>query len=348
MKKALEDITKVLFGSEELSNSIYKDTHIIDELTQRFNHALEIRKDSREALTSTHISETVIAPLAFYGVQNKPKYDFVYMQLTPKYEGTKIHLEKQSAGDHWKSYYDFYTSHKVFDFLKEGNLGENRNLSKLIFALYENHELGKITLEDISKKFDTEKTEVLSTLLEGKSILLPHIVPFHSPGFETNANGINHLRETIPSYDQYLTTLLDYIKTNTEDNGIIMSNGFADSRVIHSLLDSDGATLLLENQLFSFMKWDTKFALLFNDQLISRLGLRSDFEIDKIVSIVRQILENNEVIDENVQELKVYSDALIEKRMADEFKDRGQRITGQKVKGIKSKGLRVKTLTKKY
>lgn len=341
MKNELKKITQVLFGEEELSSSMYSDTDRVDTLTQKFNSALDLNKDAREAFRSTHISKTVISPLAFYGVKNKPKFDFVYMRLTPGFHDIRIRMEKQSAGDDWKSYYDFYTSNKILDFLKEDNSSFNRNLNKLFFALYEEHELGKITLEDIGAKVTTEKTEVFNKLIEEKSVIFPYIVPFHSYGFDINLNGINHLRETIPTYDKYLNELFEYIKTNTEDNGIIVTNGFADSRVVHGLLDSYGATLLLENKLFSFLKWDTKYAILFNDQIITRHGLRSDYEVDKVLSIIRHIL-NGADINTSVQELKEYCNALLDNRSEEDFKDRGKRI-----KGVKSKGIKVKSFGKK-
>ncbi len=62
MKNQLKKITEMLL-EDDISNSIYSDTSKINELTQKFNSSLGINMDSKEALLSTHISETVISPL---------------------------------------------------------------------------------------------------------------------------------------------------------------------------------------------------------------------------------------------------------------------------------------------
>ncbi len=334
MKKQFRKMTTLLFGEEVLSNSIYSDTNKINTLTQEFNSSLEISKNSKEALLSTHISETVIGPLPFYGVKNKEKFDFVYMQLTASYDSKRIHIEKQSAGDDWNSYYDFYTSNKIIEFLKEEKSRFTRSLSKVLFSLYNEHEIGKIDLDHIASKFSIEQNEILTRLVKDKSILLANLVPFHSNLFDTNMNGINHLRETIPSFDKYLNNLLEYINKNTEDNAIIMTNGFVNSRVVQALLELEGAGKLLENKLFTLLKWNTKYAVLFNDQFISRHGLRTDLEIDKVLSLVSSISKGDLKAEAYINELKDYSDDLLEKRSEEDFKDRGRRIKGSKAKGF--------------
>ena len=337
MKNEMKDLTKILLGGENLSRYISDDMHIVDAIANKFNNLLDIKPNTMDELKTSHTSKTPIAPVVFSGICNKPKFDFVYMSLTPEYNKSRIHSEKQVAGEKWHDYIEFYASHKVFDFTNEWNSSHYTNVIKLLFALYEEHEAGKISIEDIEKQLGTEKKAIFNTLLKGKSILFPSIVPFHSQGFNTNMNGINHLRDNVPGYDKYLDALLDYIKTNTEDNGIIISNGYADSRVIHSLLESDGAELLLDNQLFSIQKWDTKYAVLFNDHLFSRHGLRSDLEIDTVMTKVIHILKND---TDTVKELDEYCKVLLEKRAEEEHKNRGKRINGGKLKRMAVKKLR--------
>lgn len=339
MRREMKDLTKILLGGENLSLYISDDMHIVDAIAKKFNNLLDIDSNTTDELRTSHTSKTPIAPLAFSGMSSKPKFDFVYMSLSPEYNKSRIHSEKQVAGEKWNDYIEFYTSNKVFDFTNEWNSSHYTNVIKLLFALYEDHEMGKISIEDIEKQLDTEKKDIFNTLLKDKSILFPSIVPFHSQGFNTNMNGINHLRESMPGYDKYVDALLDYIKKNTEDNGIILSNGYADSRVIHSLLESDGAKSLLENQLFSIQKWDSKYAVLFNDHLFSRYGLRSDFEIDTVMTHIMTILKNDSE-NKGLIELEEYCKALLEKRKEEDHKNRGKRINGGQLKRVAVKKLR--------
>ncbi|MBI9010844.1 MAG: hypothetical protein JEZ08_01340 [Clostridiales bacterium] len=339
MRKEMKDLTKILLGGENLSLYISDDMHIVDAVANKFNNLLDIKPNTIDELKTSHTSKTPIAPIAFSALSHKPKFDFVYMSLTPEYDKSRVHSEKQVAGEKWNDYINFYTSNKYFDFTNEWNSSHYTNVIKLLFALYEDHETGKISIEDIEKQLNTEKKYIFNTLLKDKSILFPSIVPFHSQGFNTNMNGINHLRDNMPGYDKYLDALLDYIKTSTEDNAIIISNNYADSRVVYSLLESDGAELLLDNQLLSVQKWDSKFAVLFNDHLFSRHGLRSDFEIDTVMTHITTLLKNGSE-NKGIKELEDYCKSLLEKREEEDHKSRGQRIKGNKLKKVAVKKLR--------
>ena len=344
MKSKLRALTNLLIGKDELSYSIYNDSDRINETVEKYNHLLELRASGSDGLKVTHISETVISPLPFYGVKDKDKFDIVCVNLTPDYNKHRIHMEKQSAGENWKNYFDFYTSHKVFDFISEEHSSYFMNMTKLFYAMYKPHELAEISIENMEKNLSVEKQELFKKVIEDKSILFAHLVPFHSEGFDSNINGINHLRENMPSYDQYLTELLDYMKENIEDQGIIMSNGFADSKVLDQLLRSSGGEVVLENQLLTIQKWHNKWAILFNDQPFTRFGLRSDLEIDTVMKHIVDQIKNS---PSDFNGLKDYCQLLLTERQEDEFKARGQRIKGSSLKKMSVKNLRKNAINKK-
>lgn len=337
MKNELRKLTKVLLESE-LSSSIYGDTYIIDATARKFNELLDIKKGSNDELITTHISETVISPLAFYGLDIKKKFDIVCMSLSPGIHPILIRLEKQGAGEKWNDYFNFYTSEKILDHIYKYTANDYTNMGKLIYALTSEHDTSKVSIEDIKKHLGVEKKEIITALMKNNSIIFSHIMPFHSIGFNTNMNGINQLRKNSPGYDKYLNELLNFIQTSTKDNGIILSTGYENSKVVHSLLAENNAESLVDNQLLTVQKWGTKYAVLFNDHLYTRHGLRSDIEIDAVVIKVKALIDGSETVDG----LNKFCDQLINDRSEEEFKARGARIKGSKLKKIEVKSFRVK------
>lgn len=337
MKKDLRMLTEVLFAGDKLSRVIYEDTAKVDAVTKSYNDALEIHVNGREALKSTHLSETVISPLAFYGKKEDQSYDFVYVKLTPEYDQNKIHLEKQAAGDTWDTYFDFYTNGKVFDFMNESKSTGYRNLMKLMYANNHDHKLGEITLEHMVKNLNIEANQLSQVMMADQSVLVAHLVPFHSQAFDTNMNGINHLRSTFNGYEKYLNDLVAYIKSSTKEDGLIVTTGYSDSKLMKTLVAEDQGEELVDNQLFSLIKWEDKYLLAFNDLLISRFGLRTDVEIDTVVTYAKAVIQGK---DQGIETLRSYGQTLIEQRAEDDYKDRGKRIKGNKLKSIRVKKLR--------
>ena len=337
MKNELIKLTRVLLESD-LSSSIYDDTYIIDETASKFNKLLDIKKGSDDELITTHISETVISPIAFYGLDIKKKFDIVCMSLSPSIHPILIRLEKQGAGEKWNDYFNFYTSEKILDHIYKLTANDYTNIGKLIYALTSEHGTSKVSIEDIKKDLGVEKKEIITTLMKNNSIIFSHIMPFHSIGFNTNMNGIKQLRKNSPGYDKYLDDLLNFIKNSTKDNGIILSTGYENSKVVHSLLAENNAESLVDNQLLTVQKWASKYAVLFNDNLYTRHGLRSDTEIDAVVIKIKALIDGSETVDG----LNKFCDKLINDRSEEEFKSRGKRIKGSKVKKFEVKSFRTK------
>lgn len=337
MDNKLKALTRLLFGEEGLSHSIYSDTDRVHDLVDQYNKALELKATGVDGLKTKHISETVIAPLAFYGINTDKALDMVCVNLTPAYASNRIHLEKQAAGEHWQSYFDFYTSQKVMDFYKEDTSSYYLTMTKIIYGLYEDHDLGKIATEDLQAAYGVEKSDLLQAVMANKAMMFAHIVPFHSQGFDTNIHGINHLRTSIDAYDVYLSELLNHIKVQTKDKGIIMTNKFADAKVMHQLLADDGAESIINNSLISVQNWSGKWAIFFNDQPFTRYGLRSDLEIDTVICHLRDLMDQKEA---SVERLETYCQTLLDQRQAEDFKARGERIKKSKLKKLSVKKLR--------
>lgn len=199
MNNKMRELTTILLNGDKLSDGIYSDIEKINSVGEKYNTLLDIKSNSVDALKTTHISETVIAPRVFTAVNHKEKCDFVVIGLTPKYNSKKVRLEKRSAGDTWENYFKFYTSDNFFKYAGSEYFSAYTNTIKLLFSLYEDHEAGKISVEAIEKTLETNKNDLLNVLLKERSVLFPEMVPFHSQGFGTNLNGINHLRENIIS-----------------------------------------------------------------------------------------------------------------------------------------------------
>ena len=322
MKKQLEELTGILLG--DLSDSIYKDTEIIDKYAKKINQLLDIKRGSQDELLTTHISETVIAPLPFWGYSENDKVNFVHLNLSPIY-GKNIHLEKQEAGDLWATYFNYFTSGK--------DCIHDMNIIKLLYVLFEDHEEGKITVEDIQQKLELSKDDLFG-YFSSKGLMFASLVPFHSHGFDTNANGIEYLENELPSYKKYLQRLMTHIKYNMTENGILFCNNYSESRIARSLLEKKGATVLVENDLLTLMKWESKTAVLLNDHLNTRRGLRSDQEIDKVMTLVKNIDNQGHA------QLETFCNELLQKRADDDHKQRGQRIKGTKLKKIAIKNIR--------
>ena len=116
----------------------------------------------------------------------------------------------------------------------------------------------------------------------------------------------------------------------------MLSTGYENSKVIHSLLEENNAELLVDNQLLTVQKWGTKYAVLFNDNLYTRHGLRSDIEIDAVVIKIKALIDGSETADG----LNGFCTQLINERSEEEFKARGERIKGCKLKKIEVKRFR--------
>ncbi|MCH4886522.1 hypothetical protein EZV73_03030 [Acidaminobacter sp. JC074] len=318
MKKQLEELIHILLG--DLSESIYSDTEKIDAYANKINGLLDIRKGSKDQLLTTHISETVIAPLAFWGTGSNEKTSFVHIGMSPLYN-KNIHLQKQEAGDKWSSYFNYYTSgHDLLD---------DKNIIKLLYVLNEEHEQGKITIEDIQRKLLLSKDDLLKHFSED-GLMFAYLMPFHSHAFDTNLNGIEYLMEEIPSYKKYIQRLMTHIKYNLTEDGLIFCDGYSESKIVRSLLEKKGGEVTLENKFFTLMKWEAKTALLLNDPLNSRHGLRSDMEIDQVIGKIKG----------DVPILDDFCKDLLEKRTDEDYKSRGQRIQGKKLKKIAVKHIR--------
>jgi len=145
------------------------------------------------------------------------------------------------------------------------------------------------------------------------------------------------LKEKISGYDAYLSNLISLVKEETVENGLILSTDYSTSKILHNIISEDEAEVLLENLLFTLCKWDDKYVLLFNDPLISRHGLRSDLEVDEIITKVKDLISNEK---DALKVLEAYCDQLLMKRKEEDFKDRGKRIKGKSLKTFSVKKLR--------
>jgi len=327
MNKEMKRINQVLMG--KLSDSIYEDTDKINRITNLYNETLEIKTNHPDAFVSTHESETVISPVVFKTFGQTETFDLVFLSMAPSIH-SNIHLEKQAAGERWVNHYNFYNGSRLVDYVSQGHLNEYTNMMKLLYTLKFSHPESKITIEDILNSLSVEKEDLMSKITENHSVMMPYLLPFHSKTFETNMNGINELRKNIPAYDAYLEALLALVYDKTDENSLIVGHGFSVSQVTSALLVELDASIVLENGLFSILNWNKRHVLLFNDLLFSRRGLRSDVEIDQVVTMIKNVLFN----DASLEELNDYCNDMIDKRQAEDFKNRGKRINGGKVKGI--------------
>lgn len=327
MNKEMKRINQILMG--KLSDSIYEDTDKINRITASYNETLEIKANHTDAFVSTHESETVISPVVFKTFGHKEVFDMVLISVAPSLN-TNIHLEKQTAGERWVNHYNFYNGERLTQYIGEGHSNEYTNMMKLLYTLKFDHKPSMITIEEMLKTLDVEKVDLLSRLTNDHAVMMPYLLPFHSKSFETNMNGINELRKNIHAYDEYLEALLSLIYDKTDKNTLIVGHGFSASQVTSALLIERDASIVAENKLFTILNWQQRHVVLFNDPLFSRHGLRSDVEIDDIVSRIKDVLFD----DGDLKALNDYCIAMIDERQAKDFENRGKRINGGKVKGI--------------
>ena len=316
MKNKLKELMQILLNQNNLSEFIQDDSDALDELAKEMNTKFNNTAGGVDELKTHHDSGTYIAPVIFSGILNKPKFDLVYMGLNPYYDITDVHNEKASAGKSWDEYFDFYTSPGIFNLVIEGGSNYYTNVTKILYSLYREHDLGKIGItDDIEKKIAGDRKSIFHELLNGRSVIFPELIPFHSKGFTLTYKELENYMNSSTSYQKYLQELMGYLKITLDEDALIIGNGQSTSKLLKEFFLSYNSRLLLDHKFVTLLEWEGKIALLFNYQLYSQHGLPGDLEIDTTISKVKNIKSDIKNRTHLVRDLEEYlNDVLIAKK----------------------------------
>jgi len=291
----MNDLMKILLDVDKLSEKTYQDKDKITENANDYNRILKT-KNRDFLLTSEDDAGNLLPPVIMAGFPTSEEHDVIYMGLNPLFSKDTF-KEKIACGDSWDNYFDSYIDGTVYEHLFAGQTNKYyQKVIKVLFGLFNNEIYDDISIPVIRKSKEyvgLTDGEILLKLVNGRSVIFPELIPFHSKNFDITYKKINDLRENSTSYHNYYAKILSYIKSSLKSDGLIIGNGSSTARVLSEVLIGEGGKIVYDDDTISIIRIESKHALCVKVQFFCGAGnTASGINVSKIVNKVKEVIDN--------------------------------------------------------